>query len=471
MLTRSLCLAIALGACSNPSRLDAIESAPAPKSPAPHALDAAAIDAWVAAAVRERGAVGASLVVVRDGKTVLARGYGLAQVGTDRAVDADTPFALGSISKQLTCAVVLSLADEGKLAMTDPVAKYEPKLPRANEITLADLGGHTSGYRDYYPLDYVDRRMLAPIQPDVLVAEYARRGTDFAPGTRYSYSNTGYVLLTRIAERVGGKPYGQLLAERIAGPLKLPISTTRPANAASGHVAFLLDPPTVAPFEADGWLHGAGDVWASANALTAWNLAFSDGKVLSPAARQAMTTARPLADGRTTSYGCGLATRVLNGETVLGHGGWVGGFFTRSAFVPRTRSSVVLLTNDEHVDLMDLHEHLVRLVTQDPSEIPQIAGPSADEAVRALVVQLQQGTLDRATIGPELSEYFDDARVRAASRRLRALGPPTAVTIARRNERGGMEHTTLQIAFATTTVTASVFRSPDGKIHQLLLMP
>lgn len=470
MLTRSLCLAVALGACSNPSRLDAIESAPATKPAAPHALDTAAIDAWVAATVRERGAIGASLVVVRDGKTVLARGYGVATLGTDRAVDADTPFALGSISKQLACAVVLSLPDEGKLAMTDPVAKYEPKLPRANEITLADLGGHTSGYRDYYPLDYVDRRMLAPIQPDALVAEYAGLGTDFAPGSHYSYSNTGFVLLARIAERVGGKPYEQLLAERIAGPLKLPLSTTRPANAASGHVAFLLEPPTVAPFEAAGWLLGAGDVWASANALTAWNLAFVDGKVLSPAGRQAMATPRPVSDGRTSSYGCGLTTRVLNGETVLGHGGWVGGFHTRSSFVPRTRSSVVLLTNDEHADLMDVHEHLVRLVTQDPSRIPSIAGPPVDEAVRVLVEQLQAGTLDRATLGPDLADYFDAARVQAASTSLRALRAPT-VTIVSRNERGGMEHAALRIAFPARTIDASVFRSPDGKIRQLLLTP
>src|SRR5262245_33338300 len=87
----------------------------------PYRFDAAAIDAWVAAEVENRGAVGAALVVVRDGKTLLARGYGVRKVGTREPIDADTPFAIGSVSKQFTCAAALALADDGKLAMTDHV--------------------------------------------------------------------------------------------------------------------------------------------------------------------------------------------------------------------------------------------------------------------------------------------------------------------------------------------------------------
>lgn len=455
-------------ACEAPTRLDALLATPPPPPPVavPVELDAAAIDAWMAHEVAAHGIVGASLVIVRDGKPVLARGYGVAAVGSDRAVDADTPFALGSISKQLACAVVLSLADEGKLAMTDPLAKYEPALPRAADITLADLGGHTSGYRDYYPLDYVDARMLAPADTAKLVADHAT-GVEFEPGTRYSYSNTGYVLLARIAERVAGKPYAQLVEERIARPLGLALATTKPPDAATGHVAFLLDRPTHAPLEAAGWLLGAGEVWASANTLTAWNLAFSEGRALSPAARQAMATPRSLRDGRTTSYGCGLSSRIVNGETVLGHSGWVGGFLTRSAFVPRTRSSVVLLTNDEHADL-DNWDTLVRLVTRDASAIPQVAGPPIADAVRDLIVQLQSGTVDRSLLGDDFSQYLDDTRLRAAAPSLRALGPPE-VTLLGRGERGAMEQSRLRIQFGETTATATVFRSRDGKIRQLLL--
>jgi len=465
-------LLAAIAACQNPSKLDELApmtsttAAPTP----PLELDGKAIDAWVAATVKERGVVGASLVIIRDGTPVLATGYGTRAVGSAQPIDADTPFALGSISKQFACALVYTLVDQGRLAMDHAVGAYYPELARANDITLADLGGHTAGYRDYYPLDYVDRRMHAPIAPDALLAEYAGRPLDFEPGTRFSYSNTGFVLLARIAEKVTGTPYAQLLDERVFRPLGLQATLARPANAATGHVAFLLDPPAAAPLEAAGWLLGAGDIWASATTLAAWDLALADGKLLSPASLRAMTTARALRDGRSTSYGCGLYTRVLDGETVLSHGGWVGGFYTFNAVVPRTRSAVVLLTNDEHADLADVHDRLVRLVTRDASAIPAIAGPPAAEAARALIVQLQRGTLDRATLGADLDAYFDDARVQAASAALRALGEPT-VTLVSRRERGGLEHASLKVAFATRTVDASLFRSPDGKIRQLLLSP
>jgi D-alanyl-D-alanine carboxypeptidase len=441
-----------------------------PPPAAPVAFDPAAIDAWVRAEVAARGAVGAALVVVRDGKTELARGYGVRRAGAAEPVDADTPFAIGSVSKQFACAAALALADEGQLAMTDRVARYYPAVSGAAEIELADLGAHVAGYRDYYPLDYVDRRMAAPIAPDELIARYAGLPLDFPPRTRASYSNTGYVLLARIVERVSGAAYGALLAERFWKPLGMTrTSLVRPPDAATGHEAFLLEPPAPAAAEAEGWLFGAGDVWASANDLARWGVAFGEGAVLSEAARQAMATPRATASGRSAGYGCGLVARQLAGETVLGHGGWVGGFVAHYAIVPRTRTAVVLLVNDQHVDLGDLHDRVLRLALDDPSPIPPIATPAA-EAARALVVQLQAGRVDRRALGEDLAAYLDERRLAAAAPRLRALGEPR-VTVVSRGERGGMEVTRLSIAFPQRTISATMFRDADGKIRQLLLRP
>lgn len=447
---------------------------PQPPPPAaPAAFDPAAIDAWIAAEVARRGAVGAALVVVRGGETELARGYGVRRAGGAEAIDADTPFAIGSISKQFACAAALALADEGKLSMTDRVAAYYPALTGAAEIELADLGAHVAGYRDYYPLDYVDRRMTAPIAPDDLIARYAGLPLDFPPRTRASYSNTGYVLLARIVERVAGTSYGALLAERFWRPLGMTRTTlARPADAATGHVAFLLGDPEPAPAEAGGWLFGAGDLWASASDLARWDLGLADGTVLSEAARRAMATPRLTAGGRASGYGCGLAARQLAGETVLTHSGWVGGFVAYNAVVPRTRTAVILLVNDQHVDLGDLHDRVLRLALDDPGAIPAIATPAAD-AARALLRQLQRGRLEpaeRAALSDELDAYLDPRRVAAAAPRLRALGEPR-VTLVSRGERGGLEVSRLSIAFPARTVTATMFRGPDGKIHQLQLQP
>ncbi len=458
--------ALATAACRTPG-----PARPEPERlPPPAAFDPAAIDAWVAAEVKRRGAVGAALVVVRGGKTELARGYGVRRAGTAEPVDADTPFAIGSVSKQFACAAALTLADEGKLAMTDRVAKYYPALSGAAEIELADLGAHTAGYRDYYPLDYVDRRMTAPIAPDELIARYAGLPLDFAPRSRASYSNTGFVLLARIVERVSGAAYGTLLAERFWKPLGMTRTTlVRPPDAATGHEAFLLGEPAPAVAEAGGWLFGAADIWASANDLARWDVGFADGTVLSEAARRAMATPRQIASGRSAGYGCGLGSRQVAGETVLVHSGWVGGFVAFNAIVPRTRTAVVLLVNDQHVDLGDLHDRVLRLALDDPSAIPAIAMPAA-EAARALLLQLQRGRLDRGALGEDLDAYLDERRVAAAAPGLRALGEPR-VTLVSRGERGGLEVSQLSISFPGRTVSATMFRDAGGKIRQLLLRP
>src|SRR5204863_3857452 len=117
--------------------------------------------------------------------------------------------------------------------------------PPARDITLIVLGGHLSGYRDSYPLASVDREMLAPASADTIINRYARRPLDFEPRSRYSYSNTGFLILGRVVEQVSGKPYGAFLSERILKPLQLTRTAFEPvwsdtANMARGYTSFAL---------------------------------------------------------------------------------------------------------------------------------------------------------------------------------------------------------------------------------------
>jgi len=464
----ALAVLVAIAACRTPAPA-------APKGPLvrlPTTLDPGGIDAWLAHELKTRGVVGASLVVVHDGATVLAKGYGTRTAGTVAPIDADTPFAIGSVSKQLTCAAAMLLVDDGKLAMTDRVAKYYPQLVRANDVTLDDLGAHLAGYRDYYPLDYMDKRMAAKVVPDDLLGQYAGLPLDFEPRSRWSYSNTGYVLLGRIVERVAGIPLATLLEQRIFAPLKMTRTSAAepPAGSAIGHTGFLLGTVGATPPEAHGWSLGAFDLYASAADLARWDLAFSTGAILSEASRRAMTTPHRTTDGRQMTYGCGLDVRTDRGEIVLSHNGAVEGFFAFNTFVPRTRSAVILLVNDSRFDVGDLHAKIVALLLQRPNDIPLIPGPLAEEVARSLVRQLQRGTLDRSRLAEDLDAFFDDRRLAEAAPRLRALGEPTVTLVARR-ERGGMEVTTLELVFPKQTLKAVMFRSPDGKIHQFQLVP
>ena len=114
---------------------------------------------------------------------------------------------------------MLLLAQEGRLSVKDKVARYYPILTRAHDISLLDLIDHVSGYADYYPLDFVDRRMEAPIAADDLIAQYAGGKLDFEPGSKWSYSNTGYVILGRVVEKASGEPLGAFMTRRILRPL------------------------------------------------------------------------------------------------------------------------------------------------------------------------------------------------------------------------------------------------------------
>src|SRR5579872_4328779 len=168
----------------------------------PQTFDLKAIDAYVADQVKSKGFVGLSLAIMKDGKIVLAKGYGNSSVKNGVEVTSQTLFGAGSVTKQFTCACIFLLAEDGKLSIHDKVAKYYPKLTKANEVTLYDLMSHVSGYPDYYPLDFVDRRMAKTIALDKLIEEYAGGKLDFEPGTRWSYSNSGYIILGRVIEKV-----------------------------------------------------------------------------------------------------------------------------------------------------------------------------------------------------------------------------------------------------------------------------
>jgi CubicO group peptidase (beta-lactamase class C family) len=442
----------------------------------PKTFDPAEIDRYLAGQVKAKGYVGLAVAVVRDGKLILAKGYGDSNREEQTAATADTPFAIGSVTKQFTCACVLKLAEEGKLSVHDPVAKYFPGLTRAADITLYELMTHASGYPDYYPLDFVDRRMRKPIPPDELIRQYAGGKLDFEPGARWSYSNTGYIILGRVVEKVSGRPFGQFLEERIFKPLGMAHTFFEPAEGhkalARGYTAFALGDPEPAPREESGWINAAGGIYASAPDLAKWDLALMEGRVLKPESFRLMTTPRQLADGRTHDYGCGLLIGRRDGESLLQHSGAVSGFLAYNLMVPRTKSAVVLLVNAEQIDAGSLARELLGLLLKSQArepDVPKVSGPAAVEVARELFRQMQAGAVDRAKLGEEFNLYLSDDRLKAAAPRLKAMGDPDKVELENVSERGGMEVASVRFTFKKATVKALLYRTPDGVVQEFLL--
>src|SRR5438046_3036877 len=315
-------------------------------------VDTTQLDSIIRRAVADKHIIGLSVGVMQNGHVVFTHGYGARNLETRDPVTTQTMFSIGSVTKQFTCSLLLMLNEQHKLSLDDRVAKYFPDLTRAADITLLDLGGHLSGYRDFYPLDFVDREMLQPVTADEVIRRYATRPLDFEPRSRYSYSNTGFMILGRVIEKVSGETFDSYLQKRIFTPLHLSRSAYDPptgtGDMARGYTSFALADPIPAEPEARGWTGAAGAIWSTPSDLLTWDLSLLDNRLLSPASFHTLSTAQRLTDGRSSGYGCGEGVNDRGQAVVLSHGGATSGFVAQNTVIPRTRSAVVLLSNSDY---------------------------------------------------------------------------------------------------------------------------
>jgi len=434
-------------------------------------VDTTQLDSIIRKAVADKHIIGLSVGVMQNGRVVFARGYGTRNLETRDPVTPETMFSIGSVTKQFTCSLLLMLKEQRKLSLADPVAKYFPNLTRASDITLLDLGGHLSGYRDFYPLDFVDREMQQPITADEVIRRYATRPLDFEPRSRYSYSNTGFMILGRVIEKVSGETFASYLQKRIFAPLHLTHSSYDPAastgDMARGYTSFALADPIPADPEARGWTGAAGAIWSTPSDLLTWDLSLLDNRLLSPASFHTLATAQRLTDGRSSGYGCGEGVNDRGQAVVLSHGGATSGFVAQNTVIPRTRSALVLLSNSDFSPIGALNQELVaKLIPR--VDVPAIRGRSALEAAQKFLADLEKGTVDRATLAPDFDAFLTPDKLSAAQRALNTLGPIAHVRVVNTVERGGMEVAVVQFDVGGVAAQGLMYRDPDGKVEEFL---
>jgi CubicO group peptidase (beta-lactamase class C family) len=434
-------------------------------------VTASTLDSIIQQTVAEKHIVGLSVGVMQNGRVILAKGYGVRDLATSDPVSPQTMFAIGSVTKQFTCTAALMLEEEGKLSFGDPVAKWYPNLTRANDITLLDVGGHLSGYRDYYPLDFVDREMQKATLPDEIINRYATRPLDFEPRSRYSYSNTGYLILGRVVEKVSGEPFGVFLARRVFGPIGMSRTTYEPGyggDMARGYTSFGLSEPLPATPEAKGWASTAGAIYSTPTDLLAWDRSLLEHKLISKKSYDVLATPQRLTDGRTSGYGCGESVNDRGPAVVLSHGGAVAGFVAQNTIIPATRSAVVLLSNTDFSPIGALHQQLVQLLMPRAPDVPAVSGRSALDAAKKFLADLEKGSVDRGTLGDDFKAYLTAEKVAAGQKALNAMGAIGNVRISATGERGGMEVATVLFDVGATPVRGLMYRTPDGRIQEFL---
>lgn len=324
----------------------------APAAPAAASVDQALaerIDAAIAP-YYQAGNPGATVIVVRDGQTVLRKAYGMADVAGKAPMRPETSLRLGSITKQFTSTAILMLAEEGKLAVSDPITKFFPDYPTQGKvITVEHLLTHTSGIASYTnKLAYRDT-MTRDTSVAQMIDSFKNDPLEFAPGARYNYNNSGYFLLGAIIEKVSGMSYAKFVEQRIFVPLGMTQSAYEgleraPTMRAVGHSK------TPNGWEKSPGLsmsqpYAAGSLVSTVDDLARWDAAVAAGKLLKPASWQQAFAPYKLADGKATNYGYGWMMGKLRGSDWIGHGGGINGFSTYALRLPEHKVYVAVLTN------------------------------------------------------------------------------------------------------------------------------
>ncbi len=292
-----------------------------------------ALDDKISSALAASGAPSVSVAVVQNRQLVYAKAFGKANIEQDKAADATTRYAIGSVSKQFTAAGLLLLAEQGKLSLDDKVSKYFPQLTRADEISIRELLSHTSGYEDYSPQDYMIPEQTKPTTPMAILKAWAGKPLDFAPDTRWQYSNTNYVLAGEILEKVAGQPLFTFLEDKIFRPLGMNSAgdcyAAPNANDATAYTRYAMGPPRVAVREGLGWMFAAGELCMTPTDLARWDIAFLEKRILSASSWAVFTRPVKLMSGKATDYALGLRMGSLDGVAEIEHGGEVAGFWRR----------------------------------------------------------------------------------------------------------------------------------------------
>lgn len=331
----------------------------------------AKLDEYMAAAVK-LGRFSGSVLVARDGKVLLSKGYGMANLELDVPNTPQTKFRIASVTKPFTATAIMLLQERGALNVQDKLCKHVADCPPAwSAITIHHLLTHTSGVPNYtgFP-DYV-ATMREAATVESLIGRFKNKPLDFAPGGEYRYSNSGYALLGHIIERVSGIPYAQFIQRNIFTPLRMadsgfdgPFRILK--NRAAGYSR---SGETVinAPFIAMTIVYSAGGLFSTVEDLYLWDQALAANALLSPASMATMLT--PVAN----DYGYGWGTgRQLNRRHV-GHNGQVNGFTSVLARYPDDRAVVIILTNsDQTTPPVDrVARDLAAIMFGEPYELPK----------------------------------------------------------------------------------------------------
>lgn len=327
------------------------------------------VDEYMNALVSARKYGGAALVA-RDGKTIVSRGYGLANAELNVPNTAQTKFRIGSLTKQFTAAAILLLQERGKLNVRDAACKYLSDCPQTwREITIHQLLTHTSGIPNITALPDWEAKKTLPATPAQTVARVRDLPTEFKPGERFNYSNTNYLLLGLIVEKTSGKTYEAFMNENVFAPLKmtntgLDRSEQILKNRADGY-SRAGETIINASYTDMNLPFAAGALYSTVEDLFLWDQALYGENFLSKKSLDAMFTAEK------NGYAYGWGTGTLNNRRIIAHTGGIEGFSAHISRFPDQRAVVIVLLNNDNAAANLVANDLAAILFGEKYEIPK----------------------------------------------------------------------------------------------------
>ena len=299
----------------------------------------------------EKNGPGGVALVVRDGKTIYRKAFGMANLELGVEMRPENVFRIGSITKQFTASAIMQLVEKGKINLDDDITEYIKDYPtHGHSISIENLLTHTSGIKSYTGMKkWTSEVQKQDFTPKEMVDYFKSEPMDFAPGERFMYDNSGYFLLGYIIEIVSGQTYAEYIQQHIFTPLGMknsyygsnsPIINNRAAGYDKNENGYKNDAflSMTQPF-------AAGSLLSTVDDLSTWYIAVMTDKIMTKASRKKAHSVFTLNDGSQTDYGFGWSIGNIQGSPMISHNGGINGFLSASNYLANEKVFVAVLSN------------------------------------------------------------------------------------------------------------------------------
>jgi D-alanyl-D-alanine carboxypeptidase len=428
------------------------------------------IDKLVTETLARTATPSVSLVVVKEGQIAYLKAYGNARLDPQTAAKSEMRFCLGSLSKPFTSEAILLLQEQGKLSLDDKVSRFLPDLSRASEVTIRQLLSQTSGYQEYWTVDYLPLNVLQPIAPRKILEQTASRPLNFDPGTKWEISDTNYVMAGMIVEKASGMSLYRFLREKVFAPLGMESAIDVDSEKlglpdAAGYMRYALGPPRPAPREGQGWLFGGEELAMTAQDIGKWDISLMNHELLKPPSYRQFETAVSLSNGLATNYALGNGvTRKAERRAIYGLGD-VSGFSAANTIFPDDHIAIAVFANMDAGAPPEITNGIISLLFPKKSE-PDPVAPQKLEQARKIFDSLQHGALDRSLFTEDANNYFNEQALQDFASSLTPLGNPQEFVPTEYSVANGLVFRDYRIKFANLTLIAHTIEEQRGKLEQ-----